>query len=74
MGREVRAELAGSVLELLVEERASVEEGQHILILESMKMEIPVQAPTAGTCLLRVRLGATVETGELLAMIEDGEN
>jgi acetyl-CoA carboxylase biotin carboxyl carrier protein len=73
VNREIRAELAGSVLEILVEDGDSVREGQEILLLESMKMEIPIQAPAGGNCLLRVAVGATVETGELLAIIQEVE-
>jgi acetyl-CoA carboxylase biotin carboxyl carrier protein len=42
-----------------------------ILILESMKMEIPVEAPCAGRLAeIRVREGDNVEEGAVLAMIE----
>ena len=46
---EVESEVTGSVWKVEVEAGASVEEGDVLLILESMKMEIPVEAPTAGT-------------------------
>jgi biotin carboxyl carrier protein len=46
-------------------------EGDVILILESMKMEIPVEAPCGGTLAeVRVGEGETVEEGAILAVIE----
>jgi len=46
---EVRAELVGTVWKVLVKSGDSVDIDQELLILESMKMEIPVIAPRAGT-------------------------
>jgi len=46
---EVRAELVGTVWKVLVKAGDSVDIDQELLILESMKMEIPVIAPRAGT-------------------------
>ncbi|HEX9009449.1 MAG TPA: acetyl-CoA carboxylase biotin carboxyl carrier protein subunit [Holophagaceae bacterium] len=45
----VRAEMAGKVLELCVEEGDSVSEDQDLVIIESMKMQIPVGSPEEGT-------------------------
>jgi acetyl-CoA carboxylase biotin carboxyl carrier protein len=46
---DVRAELVGTVWKVLVKAGDAVEEDQELIILESMKMEIPVVAPRAGT-------------------------
>lgn len=46
---EVASEVTGNVWKVQVEAGASVQEGDVLLILESMKMEIPVEAPQAGT-------------------------
>ena len=46
---DVRAELVGTVWKVLVHAGDAVEEDQELIILESMKMEIPVVAPRAGT-------------------------
>ncbi|HEX9364939.1 MAG TPA: biotin/lipoyl-binding carrier protein [Candidatus Dormibacteraeota bacterium] len=46
---DVRAELVGTVSKILVKAGDAVEEDQELIILESMKMEIPVVAPHAGT-------------------------
>jgi len=45
----VKSEVAGSVWKVLVKEGDSVTSDQELMILESMKMEIPVDAPCAGT-------------------------
>ncbi len=45
----MRAELVGKVWKVLVKSGDSVDIDQELLILESMKMEIPVIAPRAGT-------------------------
>jgi acetyl-CoA carboxylase biotin carboxyl carrier protein len=48
-----------------------VEVDDVIMIIESMKMEIPVEAPCAGKiCEIRVREGEMVEEGAILALIE----
>ena len=44
----VRAEMAGKVLEVLVSEGDSVSEDQDLIIIESMKMQIPVGSPEEG--------------------------
>ena len=46
---EVESEVQGSVWKVEVEQGASVSEGDVLMILESMKMEIPVEAPVSGT-------------------------
>ena len=45
----VRAEMAGKVLELCVAEGDAVSEDQDLVIIESMKMQIPVGSPEDGT-------------------------
>ena len=45
---EVRAPMAGKVLEIRVEEGAVVEEGEVLIVVESMKMQLEVHAPIAG--------------------------
>ena len=71
MVTEVEAQIAGSVWKI---ERAVgdvVKEEDVIMILESMKMEIPVEAPCAGRIReIRVREGQGIEEGAILAVIE----
>ena len=68
---EVRAEITASVILVRVEAGQRVAEGDELVVLESMKMEIPVLAPVDGT-VSRVMLaaGATVAEGDLVAVID----
>lgn len=45
----VKASMAGTVWKILVKEGDEVAAGQDVVILESMKMEIPIAAEEAGT-------------------------
>ena len=68
---EVRAEIAANVWQVHVEVGQTVAAGDTLMILESMKMEIPVEAPVAGTVReLSVRPDDQVQEGDLLAVIE----
>ncbi len=68
---EVRAPMVGKVLEVLVEAGATVAEEDELLILESMKMEIPVAAPAAGTVQsVHVSAGDTVQENDLLVTMD----
>ena len=67
---EVKAEIAANVWQVVVEVGATVAEGDELIILESMKMEIPVVAPCAGTVAeLRVKPEDQVQEGDVLAVI-----
>ena len=70
MATEVKAEMAGNIWKIEVREGAQIVAGDVILIMESMKMEIPVEAPKAGVCRLRVAAEQAVQEGEVLALIE----
>lgn len=66
----VLSEIAGVVFELLVKPGDVVEEGQTLMLLESMKMEIPVLAPNAGVVeSLLVDEGGPVAEGQAVAKI-----
>lgn len=68
---EVQSEVAGSVWKLVAEPGTALEAGEAILILESMKMEIPVEAPVAGKLLeLCVAEEEPVEEGQVVAILE----
>ncbi len=59
--------MVGKVIEVLVRPGAAVAEEDELLILESMKMEIPVPAPAAGTVHeVHVSAGDTVQENDLL--------
>ena len=60
----VEAHITGTVWKIEVEVGDTVEEGDSVVILESMKMEMPVESPYAGTVTaLLVKEGASVEEG-----------
>ncbi|MEM9061289.1 MAG: biotin/lipoyl-containing protein [Pseudomonadota bacterium] len=66
MSSKVEFETAGSVWKLLVKEGDAVEEGQELMIMEVMKMEVPVEAPVSGTISkLHVAEGDVVEEEQL---------
>ncbi|MCD0448154.1 biotin/lipoyl-binding carrier protein [Actinocorallia sp. API 0066] len=68
---EVRAELVSNVWKVLVGVGDTVAEGDPLVILESMKMEIPVLAEAAGTVAsLGVTEGEVIQEGHLIAVIE----
>lgn len=68
---EVRAEIAASVWKLLVAPGAAVGPGEQLAILESMKMEIPVEAPAGGVVRsVEVAEGDMVQEGSLLFTLE----
>ncbi|HVB28140.1 MAG TPA: biotin/lipoyl-binding carrier protein [Mycobacteriales bacterium] len=70
MAEEVRAEMVANVWKIVVAQGDAVEEGDTLVILESMKMEIPVVAESAGTVLeLRVSEGEVVQEGDVIAVL-----
>ena len=68
---EILAEMVASVLSVAVEAGAQVAVGDTVILLESMKMEIPVLAEVAGTVReVRVVPGDVVQEGDLLLVLE----
>ena len=66
----VRSELNAVVLKIEVAPGDRVEEGDTLIVLESMKMEIPVSAPRAGTvAAILVEEKQTVEEGQKIAVL-----
>lgn len=71
MALQVPAPMPGSVKEILVAPGDRVDEGQEVIILESMKMEIPIESPAAGTVKeILVAAATAVEEGQSLLLIE----
>ncbi len=69
--KEVASPITGSVWKILAEVGAKVNEGETIVILESMKMEIRVKAPYNGTVAeIRVKEGDSILEGDIIAIIE----
>ncbi|MEV8514022.1 biotin/lipoyl-binding carrier protein [Dactylosporangium sp. NPDC051484] len=70
MADEVRAEMVANVWKIITEVGAEVTEGDTLVILESMKMEIPVLAESDGTISqIAVNEGDVVQEGDLIAVI-----
>ncbi|MGC6534305.1 MAG: biotin/lipoyl-binding carrier protein [Parvibaculales bacterium] len=67
----VKSEIAGSVWKIIAAEGADLAADDVIVILESMKMEIPVTAPKAGTLSkLHVAEGDMIGEGQLIATLD----
>ena len=71
MSEEVLAEMVANVWKVVVKAGDSVDEGDTLCILESMKMEIPVEATASGTVsALNVAEGGVVQEGDVIAVID----
>jgi acetyl-CoA carboxylase biotin carboxyl carrier protein len=71
MAEEIRAEMVANVWKVVATAGDEVAEGDTLVILESMKMEIPVVAESDGTVAqLAVNEGDVVQEGDLIAVIE----
>jgi biotin carboxyl carrier protein len=71
MADEIRAEMVANVWKVVVASGDPVSEGDTLVILESMKMEIPVVAESDGVVAqLAVNEGDVVQDGDLIAVIE----
>ena len=69
--REIHAEMVANVWKVVVEPGAQVAVGDTLLILESMKMEIPVLAERAGTVAeVAVTEGDVVQEGDVLVVLD----
>ena len=70
MAQEIVAEMVANVLTLVAAPGDSLAAGDTVVILESMKMEIPVLAEAPGTVLqMRVAEGDVVQEGDVLAVL-----
>ena len=68
---ELRAEMVANVWKVLVAEGERIADGDTVVILESMKMEIPVIAESTGVVSqLKVAEGDVVQEDDLIAVIE----
>ena len=66
MSEDVKAHITGVVFQVTTKPGDAVAAGDPVIVLESMKMEIPVEAPRAGTVReIRVAEGQTVSNAEL---------
>lgn len=68
---EIRAEMVANVWKIVAAEGDAVSDGDTLVILESMKMEIPVLAECSGRLSrLAVAEGDVIQEGDLIAVIE----
>ncbi|MGP4080344.1 biotin/lipoyl-containing protein [Pseudalkalibacillus sp. R45] len=69
--KEITASMAGTVLNVLVSEGETITTGQAVLTLESMKMEIPIEAATEGeVASVNVNVGDFVNEGDVLVVMK----
>lgn len=68
---ELKSEVTGKVWQVLVAAGSQVEADGTVMVVESMKMEIPIASEHAGTVVeLRVGEGDAVEDGQVVAIVE----
>jgi biotin carboxyl carrier protein len=71
MAEEIRAEMVANVWKVVASAGDAVSEGDTLVILESMKMEIPVVAESDGVIAsIAVNEGDVVQEGDLIAVVE----
>jgi acetyl-CoA carboxylase biotin carboxyl carrier protein len=71
MAEDVKAHITGVVFQISTKPGDAVAAGDPVIVLESMKMEIPVEAPRAGTVKdIKVSEGQTVQEGDTVAVID----
>lgn len=71
MAEDVRAEIVASVLEVMISKGDQIGAGDTLVLLESMKMEIPVLAEGGGTITeVSVAVGDVIQAGDLIAVID----
>jgi len=71
MDIQVKAEMAGTIFKIEVNVGDAVSEGDVLLLMESMKMEIPLIAPDSGVVKeIKVGEGDVVQEGDLVIVLE----
>jgi len=71
MATDVCAHITGTVWKIEVTPGQKVAEGDIVLILESMKMEMPLEAPAAGTITaIKVKEGEPVQEGAVVMVLD----
>lgn len=71
MSMEIKAPMPGKIASITVSVGSQVQEEEEVIIMDAMKMEIPVYAPGAGTIKeIMVKAGDSVNEGQVLAILE----
>jgi len=71
MPEQIKAHITGVVFQIAAKTGDRVSAGDPVIVLESMKMEIPVEAPRAGVVKeINVQEGQTVQEGDTVAVLE----
>ena len=72
MAEEIKAHITGNVWKVLVKPGEQVSEGDTLIIFESMKMEIPVEAEDDGKVIeIKVEEGQAVNEGDVVLLFEE---
>jgi acetyl-CoA carboxylase biotin carboxyl carrier protein len=68
---EIKAQMAGNIWKINVQVGQTIDYGDEVIIMESMKMEIPVEADEVGVVReIRVAENDTVDEGDVLIILE----
>ena len=68
---EIKSPAVGKVLRLSVEAGAQVARGEEVMVIESMKVEIPIKSPAAGRVReFRVKAGDQIQRNVVLAVLD----
>jgi len=71
MSIDLKAPMPGKIASIIVDVGSPVKEEDEVIIVDAMKMEIPVYAPVAGVIKkIEVKMGDTVNEGQVLAVLE----
>ncbi len=69
---DIKAHITGTVWKVEVEVGEEIEEEEDVMILESMKMEMPIEAPADGTITeILVKPEDSVQEGQVVARMEE---
>jgi acetyl-CoA carboxylase biotin carboxyl carrier protein len=72
MATDIKAHITGTIWKIKVGVGDSYDEGDVLVIIESMKMEMPIEAMDAGKVIeVRAKEGQPVTEGEVLLVVED---
>lgn len=68
--KQIKAPISGRIIEILVKSGDDIKKGQLMFVLDAMKMQNQINSPTtAKVSGLRVQIGQTVKTGDVLATL-----